>query len=73
MQTTQKSTQELRLLLSACKSAKALGICEKTLWNVSEPRGDLPVVRIGRRTLYSVDDLHAWIQRHKTGGASDDS
>ena len=73
MKTTQTSTHELRLLLSARKSAKALGICDKTLWNVSEPRGDLPVVKIGRRTLYAVDDLHAWIKRHKTEGASDDS
>ena len=66
-----KSTQELRLLRSAREAAEALGICEKTLWNVSEPRGDLPVVRIGRRTLYSVDDLHAWIERRKEGGRSD--
>ena len=63
----------LTLLLSARKAAEALSVCEKTLWSMTAPRGDLPVVKIGRRTLYAVDDLHSWIKRHKTGGHSDDS
>ena len=57
-----------KLLLHAREAAAALSVCEKTLWSMTEPRGDLPCVRIGRRVLYSVDDLRRWIDQ-KRGGA----
>ncbi len=62
-----KSEGQPRLLLSAREAANSLGICEKTLWATTAPRGDLPCVRIGRRVLYFVDDLRAWIDQRRGG------
>ena len=59
------SFRSTKLLLSARDAAAALSISEKTLWSTTEPRGDLPCVRIGRRVLYSVDDVRAWIKRKR--------
>ena len=56
---------EEKLLLSAREAAAALGVCEKTLWNYSRPRGDIPCLKLGARTLYTVDDLRAWISQQK--------
>ena len=42
-----------RLLVPAPEAAQSLSVCEKTLWSITEPRGDLPCVRIGRRVLAS--------------------
>jgi len=58
-----------RLLLPAREAAAALSICEKTLWSMTQPRGDLPCVRIGRRVLYDQRDLLKWIDAQKSGGA----
>jgi len=54
-----------QLLLSQREAARNLGICEKTLWSVTAPRGSVPVVRIGRCIRYSPDDLRAWIEEKK--------
>ena len=54
-----------KLLWSAGEAAEALGICEKTLWNRSQPQGSIPVVRIGRRCLYDPRDLQVWINEQK--------
>jgi predicted DNA-binding transcriptional regulator AlpA len=59
-----------KLLLPAPEAADLLSICEKTLWSITAPRGDLACVRIGRRVLYSVDDLRRWIESKK-GGSHD--
>lgn len=56
------------LLMKPRDAAKALGISERSLWSISEPRGDIPVVRIGRSVRYSVRDLEAWIDAQKKGG-----
>jgi excisionase family DNA binding protein len=49
------------LLLSPREAAKALCICEKSLWTLTK-RGEIPAVRIGRSVRYSLDDLKKWIQ-----------
>ncbi len=56
-----------KLLLPAREAAQALSVCEKTLWSITQPRGDLPCVRIGRRVLYDQRDLLAWIDKQKGG------
>ena len=38
-----------RLLVTAAEAAESLGICEKTLWSLTAPRGPIPVVKLGRR------------------------
>jgi len=49
------------LLLTAKEAAAALRISPKSLWANSQPRGDIPVVRIGRSVRYSVASLQQWI------------
>ncbi len=50
------------LLLTAREAAQALRISEKTLWSLTQPRGPIPVVRVGQRSVrYSVAALEQWI------------
>ncbi len=62
-----KSEEQQRLLLSAREAATSLGICEKTLWAMTAPRGDLRCVRIGRRVLYDIADISRWVESRKGG------
>jgi len=55
------------LLTKVPEAAKALSISERKLWDLSEPRGPIPVVRIGRAVRYDRRDLRAWIDRQKAG------
>ena len=57
----------LKLLLSARDAAKALSICEKTLWSLTAPRGPIPCVRLGRAVRFDLDDLRAFIAGRKGG------
>jgi hypothetical protein len=54
-----------RLLLTPREAAVALALCEKTLWSVTQPRGDLRAVRIGRAVRYDVADLRTFIEQRK--------
>jgi len=36
-------------------------LCQKSIWNTTAPRGDLPCVKLGSRTLYRPEDDEAWI------------
>jgi excisionase family DNA binding protein len=52
------------LLLTAREAAKALAVSEKTLWTLTTPRGPIPAIRVGERSLrYSVRALEEWIAR----------
>lgn len=57
----------IRLALNPDEAAAALSICSKTL--KSMPDGP-PAVRIGRRVLYPVDLLAAWL-RERAGNPTD--
>ena len=57
------------LLLSAREAAAALSIGTRKLWELSN-RGEIPVVRIGRRVLYDLADLRGFIKRQKEGQQS---
>lgn len=60
-----------RLLLSAREAARQLGISERTLWGLTQPRGTIPAVRIGVRILYSRESLVQWIaEQAAKGGAA---
>ena len=52
------------MLLSPREAAKALSICERTLYGLTKS-GQLPALKIGRAVRYGVDDLRAWIERSK--------
>lgn len=55
-----------KLLLSAREAAAALSICEKTLWSMTQPRGPIPVVRLGRSVRYAPDSLRQWIAEQQS-------
>lgn len=59
------------LLLTARDAAKALAISEKTLWTLTTPRGPIPAIRVGERSLrYSVTALAKWIDSQPMATAS---
>ncbi len=61
-----------KLLLTAREAAKALAISEKTLWSLTTPRGPIPCVRVGERSIrYSVAALEKWIATQTTATESD--
>lgn len=51
-------------------AAKLLNVCERTIRNLTK-RGELPVVKILGRVLYSREDLVAFV-RQKSSRESDD-
>lgn len=53
------------LLVSAKEAASRMAISTGTLWNMTAPRGPLPVVKIGTRRCYAIRDLEAAIERLK--------
>lgn len=52
-----------RLALKPKEAAIALGMSEKTLWSLTQPRGNLPCVRIGSRVLYPTHLLRKHLNR----------
>lgn len=53
-------------LLSAKETAAALGVSQRTLYNLTRA-GKLPAVRIGRRVLYRPADVEAYIASQLDG------
>ena len=49
-----------RLALSVPEAAQAIGVSEREVWRLIA-RGELPVVRIGRRTLVHVAALDSFL------------
>lgn len=49
------------LALRPKEAAKALGIGQRKLWELSHPRGPIPCVRVGQCVLYPVAQLQAWL------------
>lgn len=50
--------------------AEYTGLCEKSIWNGTAPRGDLPCVKLGARVLYRPEDVSAWIESRVIRAAS---
>ncbi len=59
----------LPMLLTPREAARALSVCEKTLFTLSK-RGEIPAVRIGRSVRYDPTDLARWIDSRKTARAN---
>jgi predicted DNA-binding transcriptional regulator AlpA len=49
-----------RILLSASQAATLLGMSRKSLWKYTTPRGDIPVVKVGRVNRYRRESLERW-------------
>jgi excisionase family DNA binding protein len=58
------------LALRPKEAAKRLGISPRKLWDLTQPRGPIRVVRVGSCCLYPVEALRAWLneQANSTGG-----
>jgi len=54
-------------LWDAKQTAKALGLSERALWDLSFPRGKLPVCRLGRSVRYRPADVAAYVAANTTG------
>jgi len=53
-----------QILLTPREAAKVLSICERTLYSLTVPRGDIPVIRVGKNIVrYAVDDLKEWANK----------
>lgn len=57
------------LLFNSKQAAEALAISPRKLWSLTAS-GEIPHVKIGRSVRYPVDDLRAWIDAQKKGGAA---
>jgi len=49
------------LALRPKDAAKALGIGQRKLWQLSHPRGPIPCIRVGNCVLYPVAALKQWL------------
>lgn len=54
-----------KLLYTTRESCIALGICERTLWTLTND-GTIPVVKVRGANRYHIDDLLAFIEASKT-------
>ena len=52
----------LCLSMRTREAAKALGISERTLWDLTS-KGKIPYVRLSKAILYPVDSLRDWLKR----------
>ena len=59
-----------RLLLTPRHAAEALAVCERTLWSLTQPRGPIDCIRIGRAVRYDPRDLEAFIDAQKAKGVN---
>lgn len=59
------------LALRPKEAARALGIGERLLWDLTAPRGPIPVARVGAARLYRVADLDAWLAREAARSTAD--
>jgi excisionase family DNA binding protein len=56
------------ILVAGPEAARLLAISPRTLWTLTD-RGEVPCVRIGRRSVrYAVADLRAYVERLRQGG-----
>lgn len=64
---------ETPLALRPVQAAKALGISERSLWQLTHD-GHVPHLKLGRVTLYPVDQLRVWLKvlsrQHALGPAA---
>lgn len=54
-----------RVTLSVTEAAKSLGLSDRTITSLIA-KGEIPVVRIGKRRLIPVDGLREWIASKTT-------
>jgi predicted DNA-binding transcriptional regulator AlpA len=61
-----------RLLIKSLEAVRMLSISEKNLWTLSAPRGPIPTIRVGERSIrYSIAALKKWIDDQQTSQGGD--
>lgn len=59
------------LLVNDREACRLLGgVSARWLWGKSQPRGPIPVCRIGGRVLYSPDALRSFIAQHEAASVA---
>jgi hypothetical protein len=71
-QAVDDTTPAEKLLVNEREAARLLGVCAKSVWSRTFPRGTLRSVRIGSRVLYSVETLRAWVAEQEAAHAAAD-
>lgn len=61
-------TTSVPLSLRPKDAAKALGIGQRKLWELTHPRGPIPCVRVGCCVLYPYRLLEAWLAEQAVKG-----
>jgi hypothetical protein len=60
------------LALRPAEAAKSLGLSPRTLFGLTQPRGPIPVVRVGagkrQVPLYPVAELQRWLSEQAAAG-----
>jgi len=65
----QSSSTRNRLLVDARTAAQMLSVSQRTLYSLTTPRGEIPVIKLAGRSLrYAVDDLRAFVDSRREGG-----
>jgi len=59
------------LALRPKDAAKALGIGQRKLWELSQPRGPIPCIRVGTCVLYPYQLLQGWLAEEAAKGGSE--
>lgn len=63
------STNDSFSLKTARETAAVLGISERKLWGLTDPRGPIPCVRLGRNVRYDLADVRAYVDATKSTAA----
>jgi len=58
------------LALRPKDAARALGIGQRKLWELTAPRGPIPCARVGCCVLYPVDALRGWLVEQASTSAT---
>lgn len=53
-----------KLTLSVDEAAEQIGVCRKTMYNLTHVQG-FPVIKIGRRTRISYEGLREWVRKNE--------
>lgn len=63
MKKNEKQDVSFDRLMSIREAASLLSISERSLWNHTSPRGDIPCIRIGSTLRYESNSLQDWLNR----------
>jgi len=61
-------TNTTPLALRPREAAAALGIGQRKLWQLTQPRGPIPCVKLGASVLYPCGLLQAWLVEQAAKG-----